>query len=217
MRMTPRQLLRRRLRAGPPRPRGLTLVEMLLALASTALIGAAIASMLVAVSYGTSSSHDMRSVVIKHKALSSRINAAMRQSRMVLDAGEGWIVLWVNDDNGDEKPSWLEWQRLEWDGAADTLRSFLPVIPDGWTQETVDLVNASYELDRDFGAITAAWSGLSSFPGVVWATRIEDWSLALDDADPQAATLISYQFDARIGAEATTTDTMIGAAALRNE
>ena len=46
-----------------PRRLGLTLVEMLMALAIMGLIGAAIASMLTAVSYGTSDTRDLRSLV----------------------------------------------------------------------------------------------------------------------------------------------------------
>ena len=184
--------------------RGLTLVELLLAVMITAMIGATVAAMLTAVSYGTDSSKDMRSLVARNKALSARISATLRGSTMVLDQGDGFIVLWVSDDDDDDAPSLLEIRRLDYDPAADALSSY--TAPDGTT-------DVYYDLNDDFEAITDALMGTADFPQTLWGAGVGSWTLALDNADPQAATLVSYQVSLAAG---DLSDTAIAAVGLRN-
>ena len=56
--------------------RGLTLLELLLALAGTAVIGTAVAAMLTGVAYGTTADKDMRSLITRQMALRARVEAA---------------------------------------------------------------------------------------------------------------------------------------------
>src|SRR5690606_33233775 len=93
--------------------RGLMLIELLLALAVTGMVAAAMSSMLWAVSYGTSSSKGLRALAVKTKTLQSRVGGAIRGAAVVLDAGEDFLVLWVDDGDGDGQPSLHEIQRID--------------------------------------------------------------------------------------------------------
>ncbi len=183
---------------------GLTLVEMLMALAITALIGAAIASMLSAVTYGTNSSKDIRSLVVKNKTLSSRITAAVRGSGQLLDAADGYVVLWTKDLNDSGVPDLLELQRIELDSVTNELTSYTPV------SGTADVV---YALTDDFDAVTAALIGSGDLEGALWATGVTRWDVAVDDADPLEAGLMSFQLTLDAG---SLSDVSVCAVSLRD-
>jgi len=185
--------------------RGLTLVEMLMALAITGMIGAAIASMLSAVTYGTKSSLDIRSLVVKNKTLSSRITAAVRGSAQLLDAADGYVVLWTKDLNDSGAPDLLELQRIELDAATDELTSYTP---------DPSATDTAYDLAvDDFDAVTTALIGSGDLDGALWATGVSQWTVSIDQADPQDATLVSFQLTLDAGA---LSDTSVNAVSLRD-
>ena len=163
---------------------GMTLLELLLASAAVALIGLAIVSMLFAVSYGTSSSDELRKLAVRSKSLNNRIGAAVRGSKMILDQGADFVVLWTRDLNEDGVPSLLEIRRLQRDDDDSELFNY---VADGGAPDTV------YALTDDFDAITTALMGTADFPGELWSTGVTGWDITLDDADPQLSTLVAYQ------------------------
>jgi type II secretory pathway pseudopilin PulG len=183
----------------------MTLVEMLMALAITAMIGAAIASMLSAVSYGTSSNRDIRSLVVKNKTLGARITAAVRQSAQLLDAGDGYIVLWVSDINASGAPDLLELRRIELDTDNGELTSYTP---------DPSAADAAYDLGADdFDAITTALIGSGDLIDELWATDVAAWTVTVDADDPLDAALVSFQLTLAAGA---LSDTSVNAVSLRH-
>ncbi len=184
--------------------RGLTLVELMLAVLLTALIGAATASMLAAVTYGTESSKDIRSLVARNKAVNARISAAVRGSMMVLDQGPGYLVLWTNDDNEDGQPSLREIRRLDFNAVGQTISSY---------RAPEDATDVIYSLSDDFELITAALMGSADFPQELWATRVAAWDIAIDSVDPLTARLVSYQLELTAG---DLSDVALAAVSMRN-
>ncbi|GAB4186090.1 MAG: hypothetical protein Kow00105_00550 [Phycisphaeraceae bacterium] len=184
---------------------GLTLVELLMALTVTALIGAAIASMLSAVTYGTSNTHDLRSLVAKNKTLSARITAAVRQSRQVLDAGNDYLVLWTEDLNGSDAPDLLELQRIERDSVNNTLTSYTP---------DPNATDVAYDLENDdFDTITTNLISSGDLVGERWGNDVAGFAVTPDQPDPLDATLISYQLTLTAGGMS---DVSVNAVSLRD-
>ncbi len=105
--------------------RGISFVELIIAMAATGMIGLAIASMLFAVTEGTSSRNDMRNVIVQTKIINSRFGAAIRGAKMVLDADTDFIVLWTLDEDKDGLPGLLEMQRIEYDAQTRRLVSYM--------------------------------------------------------------------------------------------
>ena len=190
----------------------MTLVELLMALASTAMIGAAVAAMLSAVAYGTSSSKDMRSLVVKNKVVNARFSAAVRNASMVLEAGDDYLVLWRTDTDESETPCLGEIQWIEFDAANGRIRSYEADFS-GLTQAQIDAANTEFALDTDFNAATSGDRGTAVFPAKVWAEAVADWTATVNNADEQQASLVSYRFEIE---QEDVSDTLIGAAAMRN-
>lgn len=187
------------------RSRGLTLIELLLALAGMSLIGSAVASMLVAVSYGTKADKDLRSLITKQMALRGRISAAIRESAMVLEQGDGYVFLWTFDSDGSGTPNLDEIVLIEFNAIEETLSAYRA--PDTPTS------NPEYDLSGDFLAQTSGVKSGADFPATRWASGISDFAVVADNASVQSARLVSYRLTLRAGEES---DEVIGAAALRN-
>ena len=197
---------------GNHRP-GLTLVELLLALASTGLIATAVGAMLVSVSYGTSSRQDMRSLVVKSKTLASRLDAALRSSRMVLASDDVAIVLWTSDSRDDDFPNLSELRLIEHDAEAGEIRSYMVSFDPDLSEEDLEAADTAYELTADFLALVDQLKEGDSFPATIWATGVSAWQLGFNADDVQLASLVSYRLDLTTG---TLDNQSIGAAALRN-
>ena len=168
------------------RRRGFTLAELMVALAITAMIGSAISAMLVSVSTGTEARADTRRLEVRHKLLATRIDEAIRESRMVLDAGSGFLVLWMDDGCENGLPNLCEIRRIDWDVSTSEVSAYRA--PEGLASADDTL----YGFAADYDAITGSLMGTASFPGEVWATSVTSWELALDAPAAQDSVLVSY-------------------------
>ena len=79
--------------SGRPRGRGFTLVELLISMIVCSLVAAGVATMMVTVSYGTSTSRDLRGLVVKSQVVDARLAAAIRGSRSVLAVGADYLLI----------------------------------------------------------------------------------------------------------------------------
>ncbi len=206
------QLVATRLRTAGPSTSdvrgGLTLVELLLAIIGTALVSTALAAMLAATAFGTSNRTDVRSVAVKHKVIAGRLGAAIRSSKMVLAEGDDYLVLWMDDADLSGQPNLSEIRRIERDNATNELRSYKA--PD--SLNPADDTEYDLAID-DFNAETNSIKGTANFPQTLWAAGVTAWTITLDDADAQSASLVSYRMTIARG---ELVDTTIGATALRN-
>ncbi len=167
-----------------PRARGLTLLELLLAVAATAVIGAATASMLFAVARGTTSMRGQRALVIQARTLDARVAASLRRAARVLDADAQNLVLWVHDHNDNDRPDLSELQRLDYNATDDTFSSF---------EMAAGAADVTFELTDDFLSETEARITSGELAEQRWAEGVIDVALAPDESDPQAARLITYR------------------------
>ena len=188
---------------------GLTLVEVVLGVSITVIIGGAVAAMMFALSEGTSVQTEARSLAVSHVTAAGRIGAAVRTSRNALAAGETYLVLWQEEVHQDADPNLSELQRIERDPATKELWSY---------QAPLDLPEASdtaYDLQTtDFNTVTSSLKGTESFPGKLWATDVSALTISLTPAEPQQAAFVGF----RIALTAKGPDaTAVGGAALRNK
>ena len=190
----------------------MTLVELLLALAITTVIGLAISAMLFAVSRTTSTQNDMRSFIIKQKTVESRITAAIRSSKTVLAVGTNYLVLWTADTTADDQPNMSEMRRIEWTTNQKTLITYRPVFPTGWTTTNIAAVDSSYDLASDFNSVSNTLKSNTYFQSETWASNVSNAAFAVNLPTVQQARLVSFQTTF----ESNDLDsTLIGAAALR--
>ncbi len=191
-----------------------TLVEVMLTIGSTAMIGLGIAYMLAATSYGTDGDKELRSAVVKQHLITGRLNAAIRSSRMVLASGtsgsDEYMVIWMADTTDDDEPNLSEIRRIQRDDSSGELRSYRA--PNGVTPDTqYPLGSTNF---NNFGTSSLLpLMGSSDLPEQRWATGVTGLTVSLDNGNSQLATKVGYQVTIEDG---DMSDSTVGLATLRN-
>ena len=196
-----------------PRSRGMTLVELLLAMAITSIVAMAAAGMLSAVSYGSSERSDLRAMIVRQEMIAVRLSAAIRAARQVLVCNDTTLILWITDANHDNKPQVSEVRWIEFDAAADEITNTHITWPGAFNDEQKTAADKDYVagLSRD-----TQHTGMSAY--VVherWASDVHSWELTPSHAVLTQCTLVSFRVTFADSQEQT--QTMIGAAALRSQ
>ena len=183
-------------RKSKPGPGGFTLVELLIGLVISGLVAAGVTAMLVAVSYGTSSSHDLRTLVVKSKTIDARLGASIRNCRQVLATGSDFLLLWVADADEDDVTDNAEIRLIDRDAATDMLNSYYD-----------DTAAGAY-----VDAATFRTLALGSFTPQPWGTGVTGLSFVPDTPAP-GTKLVSYTMTLEIE---DVSETVVGAVATRN-
>ena len=184
------------------RRRGLTLVELVLALSVTAMIAGAIASMMAAVSNGVKTRRDARSIIIRASAAHGRLDAYLSACRCLLEAGDDGVVLWLHDDreSGTIHASEVRWLIHDPDdGAIDV---FYVSFPAEWTDVQRDLADREYPIGSNWSVILGQYEARDLISRVRLVDGIASMSVDTNAADPLDARLISCELQFADGDQA---------------
>lgn len=193
--------------------RGMTLVELLLAMAITSIVAMAAAGMLSAVSYGSHERSDLRAMIVRQEMIAIRMSAAIRAAREVLLCNDTTLILWITDANHDGKPQVSEVRWIEFAQGDHEISSTRIAWPAGFTDEQKTAADKDYVpgASRD-----TQHTGMTAH--VVherWASEVEGWDLTPSHAVLTQCTLLSFRVTFADGQQQS--QTMIGAAALRSQ
>jgi len=179
------------------------LLELLLAMTATALLGLGIAGVLALSIQGTSTRNDMQESFVRLGLLTARINASIRESRMVLAQGDDYLLLWTADTSVNGVPNLSEMRLIERD--PDTGEIGQSVI-----EFTVD---TPYALTTNFASLVSQLQGGGQFIYTPWGENLSEWTITLDHAAPPLAMSVSYRLTLSIG---QVEDTAVCSVRLRN-
>ncbi len=193
---------------GRAHRRGLTLVELMIAMTITSIIAAAVAAMIHTTAYGISSQDQLRTLMVAHELAEVRISPALRGSTMVLAEGDDYVVLWTYDRRDVDSPNLSELHRIEIDRDENELRSYKAPAGLAEAQDTrYDLVAT------DFGSVTAGLRDTAEFPRELWAGDVTDLAFSFNTDDPRNSTFIGYRIEITVDGQ---TETAVGGTAPRN-
>ncbi|MEX0885754.1 MAG: hypothetical protein WD009_04865 [Phycisphaeraceae bacterium] len=148
------------------------MIELTFALAGTAIVGLGVAGMLAATTYGTTSRHDMRELLVRGMMLNERVAEAVRASRQVLASGEDYLVLWVATADAEDAPTLRGLLRIELDTEAQALLAY--AADEAATDET-------YQPSSDFANLTRQLIDDGQLVGERWGRAVADWRIMVDD------------------------------------
>lgn len=170
--------------AGRRRAAGLTLVEIMLGLVLSGMIGMGVAMMMTALSTGTRDQQDTRRTVVKREVVNHRLSALIEEASMVLAVEADHLVLWREDSQHTGEPNLSELRRVDWYADSGEI----------WVYERDEPGTPDPTYDRtstDFSAVTAAHKASGGLPGELVAGQVSKWTATVDDEDAvQAARLI---------------------------
>ncbi|MFW6336101.1 MAG: hypothetical protein ACOC3G_03130 [Phycisphaeraceae bacterium] len=187
------------------RRRGLALVELILGLTITTMVGAAIATMLFAVSRGSSDENDLRALVARTKRVHASTTAALRGCRSVLDATDTRVIVWSRDSDEDMAIDATELRVIEYVAETAELR---------WYEPADSMPNQTHEATADFAAIVDGLMAAGHLDSRRWADGVTRFDLAFDQADASLAQLASLRVTLR---EGNHEHEAIAAVAMRNQ
>lgn len=170
----------------------MTIVELLISLVITGLVALGTGAMMVGVSYGTTSKTQMREAGVRLKAVCSRLDAALRGSKMILASGTDYIVLWTADTRADDLPNISELRLIERDPDTNAMRGYEADFG-SMTDTQIEAADTQYALTSDFRSVVNALKSGSLFPGTVWARHVTAFECTYAGNEPQAASLVNYQ------------------------
>lgn len=117
-----------------PTRAGLTLIELMITLAITAMVGAAIATLLGAVASGVDTKRDVRSQIVRANVAQSRLGAYLIPARAILHASNTDIVVWYRDSRESNSVHGSEIRWLKFDPGTSTVTVHFVRFPQGWTE-----------------------------------------------------------------------------------
>ncbi len=172
-----------------PTRRGMTLIELMIALAITAMVAAAIAAMLIAVTDGERSRRDNRGYIVRTHAAKARLGAYIAPCLRVLEVDGSDTVVWLNDwrRSGTVHATELRW--LIFDGPNDAIDVYYVDLPDAWTEFQRNLEDVEYSFTQDWFAVLSSYltkgyvSKMTLVDGVDQVTVTTDEPAAVDSTE----------------------------------
>lgn len=156
---------------------GLTLMELVLALAGTVLIGTTVAAMLYAVAYGSESGTDLRDLIPRQRVLAGRIGDALRTSLQVMEVQSDGLVVWYDDLNGNGTSDSNELMWLMYDPVGGDLVMAKAVAGAAGTAVTTA---------SDFETVRLTLSGAGELQQETWARGLPAFEFSADAPVPGA-------------------------------
>jgi len=158
---------------------GLTLLELILALATLGLITAAIAAMFSAIGHATRQRDELRRLTVQKQAVSARLEQVIRGARATLEVNDDSLTLWTKDVDKDGEVDDTERLRIERTDDAE-LMSYTPG-------------------DRGLLGLSLL-GGSSDSERRLWARGVADWTPRISTNDERDARLVTYHLTLEAGA-----------------
>ena len=190
-----------------PRARGFTLVELLMAISITAMVGLVVTGASVALSSAYSRGEDSYECLQTARAAMRHLRREFEKTPLVFDTFSGGAVLayWGGDSNGNRQIDVTEVRLTTFDQATGEIAIHQVVYPDDWSQFLKDAYDPEFALSQAMSSNTlASWVMNSSYrQSRVIATAVESCTFSLPGDGP-VSKLVRVGLTARKGACETT-------------
>lgn len=173
-------------RSPRTRVRGLTLLELLLALAITAIVGLAMSTAMTATARGMTNAGDMRSALQRANVAYMRLRDFTTRSKALLqvDPNSGF-VLWDNDENPGARVNLSEIRVFWYDAALGQMSVEWLTMPEGWTQEMKDDYDQEFSPGQNFMAVMNDERALGNTQSEMITDGLAGWAVEFEGSDPQ--------------------------------
>jgi type II secretory pathway pseudopilin PulG len=184
--------------------RGLTLIELTLAMAITVFIGGGLASVLAMVSQVSTHERDTRTGALRAHAAQIRMHAYVDTALCVLQANDsGEFALWLEDANSSGSVNLTE-LRVFWVEDDGRVLCERVEIPEDWTPAQTELYDVVLPAATDFFNAMRAQRKARMTSSVVIVDGVTSASIEFDDAVPQSEDRFRFRFTQSFNSGAAT-------------
>jgi prepilin-type N-terminal cleavage/methylation domain-containing protein len=176
--------------------RAVTLIELLLAIAITAMVAMGVASMMTTVSTVAVSDREARSALLRSLAVREAVRAYVEESICVLQvsADETAIAVWLEDDLAPGLANVLELRVIRFDSATNSIVADRVVFPDALHAVQKQNANTVVTAGMDCIGLVDAFANASMTARTTIASGIGEASWGLSDAAARDATRVRLRF-----------------------
>lgn len=174
---------------------GMSLLELMLALAVTAMVATAISGMLHAMTTGVVTRRDSRGVMVRATTAQTRLAAYISPARCVLDSSNGDAVVWFDDSRQSDTVHASEIRWIIFDDASDGIDVWFVNFPDTWTETEQTLADLEFAKNSDWSIVLAAFTAAGQIGSMRLVDGLSDASIILDAVDPHDTRVVSYDLD----------------------
>ena len=178
--------------------RGLTLLELLLAMAITALVAAACAAMLGAVTSGVSTRRDSRALMVRTNTAQTRLAGYVTPCRSLLAADGSGVVLWLDDARESDSVNASEIRWLIYDSATGTLDVLFVQFPAGWSELERQLADQQYPPTADWNTVRAEYDGNGWLTRATLLDGLDSFSAGTDQPIALDSRHVTFALDFRV-------------------
>lgn len=184
--------------------KGLTLIELMLALTVTVIIGAGLASLLTMISRVTAFDRDMRTGSLRAHAAQIRLQAYSEVGLCtVQERADGSFVMWLDDPDASRTINLLE-LRVFWVSPDGVMTCERVELPEAWTPTEIDAYNIELASNTDFFAAMLAERTTGYTSAVTIVDGISLAALEFDTAAVADASRLRYRFTQSFSSGSTT-------------
>lgn len=176
----------------PDRRRGLTFLELMMALSITVLVAGAIWAMLGAVMTGVDTRRDSREIMVRSAAIESRLNAYIAPSNCVLSNDAIVLVLWLSDSRESDTVHGTEIRWIMHNTGDDNIYVFFVDFPDGWTQAAKDLEDRQHRKNSNWTTVLGEYNAKGYINYVVIGDNLDSFDVVLDSNRPEDARHLTF-------------------------
>lgn len=168
------------------RRRGLTLAELIMALAITAIVGAGVVAMTDAVGTALDSGRLERERTIASATASTRLSSIIAPSSCSLEISSDLTVLWRGDSrrDGNVQATELGWIRYEAD-RGELLFEWIE-FPEGWSARDQEDADRTCSPDENWALVRSEYRNAGHLKSCILLDGLEDVEPALEPNEQQA-------------------------------
>ena len=175
-----------------PTRRGLTFLELILAMAVTAMVALAITGMLTSVAMGQRLRRDNRAFVIRTHALKSRLSAYVAPCRSFLMCNGTDLVLWLDDSRESDSVHASEIRWITFDATEGRLDVHYVSFPEDWTDVAIALEDLEYPSDANWSSVYSSFDAIVLIASYTLLDGLRSVSVTTDEAAPMDSRQVVY-------------------------
>ena len=179
--------------------RGFTLIETLLAMCITAMVGGGIATMMSVLSRDVGLQYEARGVLIRTSTAQTRFSAYVAPSRCMLQADADGLVLWLEDARESDTVHASEIRWILHDSGMDRIVVDFVAFPDSWSETAVAIADTEHALSTRWSDVHRTFDGL----GLLSTAPLVDEVSSVTFRTPTGDTLDSRLIEADIELKTT--------------
>lgn len=184
--------------------RAVTLIELLLAIAVTAMVALGVASMMTTVATVAETDREARSALLRSLAVREAVRAYAEEALCVLQVSADGrsVAVWLEDDLSPGLANVLEMRVLRFDPATSSIVVDRVALPAAWHAVQVQSTNAIVTAAADPIAVMDAFAAIAMTARTTLVSGIADAEWIASDTDTRDATRLRLRFELQAPADA---------------